>query len=383
MIVAHTSYSWLPRTQNWMYNQVRSLPKDIQVHIFCEKLLNSREFSLPSIHCFPNTYPLLYLIDKIKEKLNVSNSFDVAIDLAKKLKIDLLHSHFANNGWQYINVVKKLRLKHVVTFYGYDVNMLPTQYTIWRKRYQELFHSASLFCCEGNHMAGCLEKLGCSRNKIRMQHLGVDCYQKEFRLRFWERNKPFRILMAATFQEKKGIPYGLEALGELAKKVPIEITIIGDANLEPETKIEKKNILKIIEQCRLGSCIKMLGYQPYSTLLKESYQHHLFLAPSCTAKNGDTEGGAPVTILEMMAVGLPVVSTFHCDIPEQVLHEKTGRLAQERDVEGLLQQILWFIDHYNSSLFLEMMGLARKRVEDEFNIQKQGEMLAEIYRSLF
>lgn len=39
------------------------------------------------------------------------------------------------------------------------------------------------------------------------------------------------------------------------------------------------------------------------------------LLPSVTIKNNDKEGGAPVAILEAQATGLPVVSSYHADIP--------------------------------------------------------------------
>ena len=36
-----------------------------------------------------------------------------------------------------------------------------------------------------------------------------------------------------------------------------------------------------------------------------------------TAQNSDTKGGASVAILEVQATGLPVISSYHADIPER------------------------------------------------------------------
>ena len=69
--------------------------------------------------------------------------------------------------------------------------------------------------------------------------------------------------------------------------------------------------------------------------MRRPTKHDVFLAPSVTASNGDTEGGAPVAIIEMAASGMPIVSTRHCDIPSVVLDGVTGLLAAERDSEGL------------------------------------------------
>ena len=43
----------------------------------------------------------------------------------------------------------------------------------------------------------------------------------------------------------------------------------------------------------------------------------------------------PLSVLEAMASGMPVVSSRHCDIPEIVKDGVTGFLAPERDVDGL------------------------------------------------
>ena len=112
---------------------------------------------------------------------------------------------------------------------------------------------------------------------------------------------PLRVLIAGSFREKKGIPYALEALGRLQQEIPLEITIIGDASERGEA--EKLQILDTIKTHNLWPKTRMLGYQPHAILLEEAYRHHIFLSPSVTASDGDTEGGLPVSIIEMAATG--------------------------------------------------------------------------------
>ena len=97
--------------------------------------------------------------------------------------------------------------------------------------------------------------------------------------------------------------------------------------------------MAMIEKYNLRSKVRLLGYQPFSVMLEEAYGHHIFLSPSVTASDGDTEGGAPVGIIEMTASGMPVISTTHCDIPEVIQNGVTGLLAEERDVEGLIDNV--------------------------------------------
>ncbi len=290
-----------------------------------------------------------------------------------------MHSHFADQGWYNLPLVKKYGMKHVVTFYGYDVNMLPTQQPIWRKRYSELFDRTDLFLCEGAHMAKCLVNLGCPREKIKVQRLGVELDIIPYVPRQIQDGDSINILIAGAFREKKGITYALEAIGVLKRSYPnLRITIIGDSGKRSEEEREKKKILDVIERYNLTPITRMLGFQPHHILMAEAYRHHIFLSPSVTASNGDTEGGVPVTIIEMAASGMPVVSTTHCDIPEVIHHDSTGLLAPERDVEALVHHLAWLIDHPQE--WLPMVVAGRKHVEEEYNARVQGERLMEIYR---
>lgn len=99
--------------------------------------------------------------------------------------------------------------------------------------------------------------------------------------------------------------------------------------------------------------------------------------PSVMASNQDTEGGAPVSLIEAQATGLPVVSTFHADIPEVVLNEQTGFLVPERDVEKLAQATITLAQ--SPQLLMEFGKNGREHVVINHNAIRQGEKLAEIY----
>jgi colanic acid/amylovoran biosynthesis glycosyltransferase len=124
----------------------------------------------------------------------------------------------------------------------------------------------------------------------------------------------------------------------------------------------------------------MLGFRPYAELLREAYEHHIFLSPSVTAEDGDAEGGAPVSLIDMAATGLILVSSRHCDIPEIVIHGETGLLSDERDIEGIAANIRWLAG--NPGEWERMAAGSRARVEKEFDAQTQAEKLAAIYRKV-
>ncbi len=304
--------------------------------------------------------------------------FDKAL---KKHRPNILHSHFGNMGWYDLPMVERHSLKQVVTFYGLDVNMLPAQHPVWRTRYQELFSSADLFLCEGPYMAGSLVALGCPEEKVRIHRLGVAVEDIDYQPRILKDSDPLRVLIAGAFREKKGIPYALLAVGQLRRKgIDVRVTVIGGSRGFKREEDEKNRIQDALEQYDLHSVTRMLGFQPHDKMMEEAYEHHIFLSPSVTAADGDTEGGAPVTIIEMAASGIPVVSTRHCDIPQVILDGRTGWLAKERDVDGLVTHLRWLLEHPQEWQTFTRQG--RQHIEENFDLRTQAHRLGQIYQSL-
>jgi colanic acid/amylovoran biosynthesis glycosyltransferase len=378
LVVFHAVHSWLPQTETWLYNQIRFLPPEIENHVFCETTENLDQFSLPNIHSFQDAPFWQYAWDTALRIPRLRRGFGFLANELGRFRARILHSHFGYTGWQNLESARKTRVKHLVTFYGHDVSSLPG--LGWHKRYLKMFGEIDRVLCEGTCMAKSVAALGCPERKIRVHHLGVDLAGIAFRPRTWNSGEPLRILIAASFNERKGIPYALEALGRVQKEVPLEITLIGDAGRHPSSQVEKEKILSTIEKLGLQPKIRMMGFQPYTVLLEEAYKHHIFLSPSVVAENGESEGGAPVSIIEMAASGMPIISTTHCDIPEVIHHGETGLLAEERDVAGLVQHLRRLIEHPDR--WSTMLEAGRRHIEAEYDARKQGVRLAEIYQEL-
>jgi colanic acid/amylovoran biosynthesis glycosyltransferase len=82
----------------------------------------------------------------------------------------------------------------------------------------------------------------------------------------------------------------------------------------------------------------------------------------------------------MASTGMPIVSTKHCDIPGVILDGQTGLLAEERDVDGLYERLVWLLS--NPEKWREMLDRGRTHLEAAFDAYKQGEKLGGIYRQL-
>lgn len=379
LVVFHSATTWLEPTQTWLYNQVRYLPDSIESHVVTRSTENLDRFPVQNLYSLDSLSPGHRLWETSLRKLRIRRHLGLLAEQTVRHKAQVLHSHFSWMGWENLNLAKHQNVKHVVTFYGLDVCYLPT-FPRWKRRYEKLFEQIDLILCEGPHMAQCIANLGCSSSKIRVHHLGVPTNEIDFQPRRWNPGQLLRILIAASFREKKGIQYAIEALGRLRDKFDFEITIIGDASASPESQAQKKEIESVIDRYKLRRRTRMLGFQPHDVLMKEATEHHVFLSPSVTAKNGDTEGGVPVTIIELMASGMPIVSSQHCDIPGVVIDGRTGYLAPERDVDGLCVAIEKLLQRHED--WQAMLAEGRAHVEREFDACRQGMQLAGIYEEL-
>jgi colanic acid/amylovoran biosynthesis glycosyltransferase len=378
-VVAHSVSSWLPLTMTWAYNQVKYMSK-YQSIVLTTFMQNTEHFPWEPIYSFGNrTEKFLF---RCKKKLRLASYppfFDKAVTLYKP---KIFHSHFGEQGWYDLPLARKHAMKHVVSFYGYDVNMLPVQQPVWNERYKRLFDRADLFLCEGPHMAACLNGLGCPPEKVRVQRLGIEVERIPFTPRRVGKDGVVRILIAGTFREKKGIPDALEAIGILRERYPaVEVTVVGDATGQVREITEKQRILDTIKRLGLEQVTTLLGFQPSQKLMEEAYRHHIFLSPSLTADDGDTEGGAPVTIIEMAASGMPVFSTRHCDIPFVLGEKNRALLVPERHSEALATKMLAMLQSTHGH-WDEIAKDNRSFIERELDVFNCVTRLEALYASL-
>jgi colanic acid/amylovoran biosynthesis glycosyltransferase len=377
--VLHSHPVWLPQTQPWLYNLVRYLPEaDVRSYVVCDRTENLEQFPISRLHALRDRHYWYFWERRLLERFQARPSGRFLRTLGRRFQTDLVHSHFGNIGWRDMLAVRQTPAKHVVTFYGFEIGRLPKHEPVWLDRYAEMFASADLITTQGPAMTQSVVELGCPESKIRINRLGIETERIPYQPRQWKPGAPLRVLIAASFVEKKGIPYALHALAKIKGEVPLEVTVIGDSRPDLQSRSEKQRILDAISTGGLGKCVRLLGFQSHQGMLKEAYRNHVFLSPSVTAGDGDTEGGTVLAIIEMVATGLPIVSSRHCDIPTIIEHGRTGFLAEEKDVDGLTESLRWLIKHPDQ--WQALTDAARQHVDQKFNAAVQGVELASLYR---
>lgn len=297
------------------------------------------------------------------------NRFIWAKSILRQRKARLIHAHFGPTGWQVLPLKRSLRLPLITTFYGYDV--APEIRPDWPRQRQQLFDEGDLFLVEGPFMRQRLIDLGCPPEKVKIQRIAIDIEKVPFCPRKPKANGKIIIMFAGRFCEKKGLMHSLQAVQELWKgKHNVEFRIIGDGELAPQVRA-------FIRENNLEDCVKLLGFLNHQDYLREMQQADIFLHPSVVANNGDSEGGAPTVILEAQGLGVPVVSTFHADIPNVTLPGESALLVPERDPEAIINALLFLLK--NPERWEEMGRTGHSYVEKYHNINREVLSLEDKY----
>jgi glycosyltransferase involved in cell wall biosynthesis len=90
--------------------------------------------------------------------------------------------------------------------------------------------------------------------------------------------------------------------------------------------------------------------------------------------------GVPVSLLEAMAYGLPIVATRVGGIPEVLADGVEGTLCKPGDPAGLAQAIAALVD--DDSQRIAFARSARKRAERNYGIHALADNMTQMYREL-
>jgi len=373
-------HEYLNPSENWAFRMIDNVPD-------CDIVVGAKRFK--KCNFYPPRFDYLeFPLRRIEQKTEApwTRAFNKLVAELTRLypwylaqyvgRVDLVHSHFSFVGWQYRNLAKRLGVPHVISFYGYDYENLPFTEPVWKDRYPVLFREADLFVCEGEHGASILKGMGCPPEKIKVARLGVDTRRIPFLLRNKERSE-LKLLQIASLVPKKGHVYTVKAFVEALKTCPnMTLTIVGK-----DYDGLKDELLALLDQHKAQDKVTFLDFIDFDTLHQFMSDYHVFIHPSCYTADLDCEGGAPVVLLDAQATGMPVISTTHCDISDEVLHEKTGLLAPEKDVPALASYIERFYD-MDESTYHAFCRNGRSHVENRYDTKLNGTLLRDIYSSL-
>ena len=275
-------------------------------------------------------------------------------------KIDLVFAEYGSTGETVADLCEHLKIPLIVQFHGVDAHH--ENQLIAYQSYVKVFRYASYVIVVSKKMQTDLIKLGCPKDKIVYTVCGP-------RNDFFEIIPDFsslNFLTAGRFTDKKAPYYTILAFAKVLKNIP-EATLImaGDGELFNTCN-------NLVKHFGLEKNIQLVGSISPERLRNYMATSRAFIQHSITTPEGNSEG-TPVVITEAGAAGLPVIATAHAGIADVIVHDETGLLSEEHNIDEMAAHILLLAQ--NPDLAKRMGQRAREIVLKNYSMQKHIQTL--------
>jgi glycosyltransferase involved in cell wall biosynthesis len=230
---------------------------------------------------------------------------------------------------------------------------------LWAERILRPLTTVTICVAESERRAG-LEARTCDQATTVVIHNGVDLARPTASGTGAE---PCRLVTVGRLQAPKDVLTLVRALAELPQRA-YEGVIVGDGPDRPALESE----------------IRRLDLEPVVQLAGERTDVPELLAAADVFVLSSRSEGLPLSILEAMAAGLPVVATNVGGVPELVVEGETGFLVPPGDPQALavaLERLLG-----DSALRRRLGAAGRRRAEERFDLVSTRQAHLDLYSAL-
>lgn len=306
-----------------------------------------------------NEGPLLDKVKKLKglkiiflpslvREINPINDMKAIIELRKIIKKespDIVHLHSSKAGvvGRIAAIGLRKRVKVIFTVHGWaftDGVSSTLKKHLYRKIEKSVAQFTDLFICVSNYDAKIGKRDGVLNNKsnVVVIHNGSPLPQQN--AVNYSIHSPIRLVMIARFSHQKDQKTLINAVAKLPKS-DYRLTFVGDG----ETLNNNK---KIVSNLNLNKNIKFVGFK--DDVSKELIENDVYILSTHYE-------GLPISIIEAMSYGLPILATDVGGNSEMVINNINGFLFSSE--EQLVDKLNYIIKNKN---------LIKKWGQESFNI---------------
>jgi|GEM_PF-3007061 glycosyltransferase involved in cell wall biosynthesis len=326
--------------------------------------------------------PSYMLGSYLPRKLSVIDIFMSLLEVCKKEKVDLIHAFFAFPSDFSATLYKRLTgTPCVVTVAGADVEVVSEigyglrLDPIENKAIRFALRYADMIIAPSSYAKNCALQAGAKPNKLVIIPFGInrekikdvpEHYTDKVRELFKIESQDKVILSVCRLHPKKGLKYLLYAIHKLKKNNEnVRVIIVGEGP-------EKLALNMHVKQLKLDRYVTFTGFVP------EQLKHALmkiadiYVLPSLS-------DSFPISVLEAMSHGLPVIITNNVGLSDFLKEESFGVLVKPRDIKGLACGILRLLE--NDDL-REKMGRNAMKASMRLNYKEISRKILKVYLSI-
>lgn len=274
-----------------------------------------------------------------------------------------VHAHFGTNAAEVAMLVKELGgVSFSFTVHGPEEFDKPLQLKL-REKIKSASFVVGISSFGRSQLYRFADKL--DWQKIHIVHCGLgDDYLHAPHIAY--SNSP-RLVCVGRLCEQKGQIILIRACAILkARGLDFEVLLVGDGEMRGEVEQE-------IVQAKLENEVKITGWRSPEAIREILSDSKGLVLPSFAE-------GLPVVIMEAMALGRPVISTYVAGIPELVRDEIDGYLVfagSELHLADAMERLL----KLDQDKFREMGASARERVSVRHSADIEAQKLGGLFRT--
>lgn len=295
--------------------------------------------------------------------------------LSKRINPDIVNAHYASG---YGTLVRLARLQPVVlSVWGSDVYEFPYQSKFKMKILVDNLRYASVIASTSASMAEQVKLLlKDDTKKIYITPFGVDLSQYSKNNNNERHTDKIIIGNVKSLREVYGIEFLIRAIAILKNKLEsnnktnisqkIITTLYGDGNLREELEL-------LVKKLGLQENVIFKGRIPNAEVPHALEEFDIF----CATSNHESFG---VSIVEAMAMGLPVVATDVPGFKEVMVDGETGIIVERKRPDKIAEALQRLI--LNDDLRRKFGENGRNRVEELYNWENNVTKMLGIYERL-
>lgn len=274
--------------------------------------------------------------------------------------IRLVLAEFGSMAVSVLPVCRRLGIPLICIHHGYDIHHKETLEKNLQA-YREMWSYASVIIAVSREIEERIISLGAASEKTRY----LPCAPNLNHFPWFEGERPKnQLLFVGRLVENKGPHLLLMAFKELLKDHPdLKLKFAGGGDQSDLSESLKQMAMA----WKIEDSVEFQGVLKHEQVLEAMNNSTLLVMPSVSAPISGDKEGTPLSLMEAMASGLPVVAYNHAGIAELIRNDENGLLVDEYDLAGLVGAISKLLD--NESM--------RKRIalEASQNI-RQNELLS-------
>lgn len=287
-------------------------------------------------------------------------------DKAGQLRLPHLHAHFATRATSVVFLASMMSgVPFSFTAHAVDIYSKRVKPKILARKIEGARFVVTVSDFNKRYLAG-LTRRGSDR--IVRIYNGIDLAR--FVPDGTPPRSPFTIVAVARLVEKKGLDVLVEACRHLRDRgIDFRCWIVGTGRLRPRLDA-------LIDEWHLRGHVQLLGALTPREVLDRYRSAHLFALPCRVDAEGNRDG-LPVSIVEALACGIPVVTTPMTGIPEVVRHQHNGLFVDEGDARGFADAIERVAPE--TALYRHLQANARTSVADAFDRRQSAQALRALF----